>query len=79
MFNQKDSFDDDRLNSLSINSYNISQRLYTVKKVAAGTTDVFLYGHSTFRDYVVPKGSTDSVRGSLLVDDMLVQQKWLSS
>ncbi|WP_429059115.1 hypothetical protein [Aeromonas jandaei] len=63
IFNQKDGFDDERLNSLSINSYNISQRLYTVKKVAAGTTDVFLYGHSTFRDYAVPKGSTDSVRG----------------
>lgn len=40
----------------SFNSYKISPQMAAIKRVPAHpTTDLFLYGHSTIRDYVVPK------------------------
>ncbi|MEE9686079.1 hypothetical protein V4841_21985 [Lelliottia amnigena] len=52
-----------KLSELSKNSYYVSPKRHKVKTVDAGTTDVFLYGHSTYREYITPKDGIDAVRG----------------
>lgn len=50
----------------SPNSYQLSKNTFLIKKITPGTTDIFLYGHSTYRDYAPLKGldrRPESVRG----------------